>query len=166
MANIDWSGLVTAADLAGEDAEDTALLRSHLDEARAMLSHQGWCRRIVREFYGGGVGGIVAVFLFEIVPAEKDVARLQWVVVGDLPTACLATDGVPTAQQALSLYCRLMGEWVDAVRAGRLSDEHYPVAAPPTEDNAGALESRIEFLRSQVVPEESGCWLPAASHTP
>src|ERR1700683_3971074 len=76
----------------GEDAEDTKALRAMaLDAERYILSFP-WCKSVDTRYFGAGVGGVVAVFLFGILPARAGVDTWLWVVVGDLPSAYLVTD--------------------------------------------------------------------------
>ena len=66
--------LVPEAEIAGEDAEDTRLLRELPDDARAYLLGTGYWRRVARLRFGLGVGGIFGVFLAEaepVFPADR-----------------------------------------------------------------------------------------------
>lgn len=146
-----WKHVVPADELRGDDEEDTALLRASLEEATAYLRGFEWCRGIREFYFGAGVGGIVAVFLFRIEPAPG-VDQWLWVVVGDLPSAYLVTDRAPDPTAALRRYCELMGDWVASVRAGKGLEAVYPVAAPATLEHAAMLEGRLELLRSTVIP--------------
>ena len=143
---------VTAiAEMSGDDEEDTRLLHAALAEAREYLGGMTWYRGVKETYFGLGVGGVVAVFLFRIDPAP-DVDEWLWVVVGDLPSAYLVTDEAPTPLAALEVYCELMDEWVEVVRRGGDLDEVYPVAAEASPENAADLARRIAFLRSEVIP--------------
>src|SRR6266702_7656718 len=57
----------------GEDQEDTTLLRKMADEADAYIRSFSWYQRVLRSFFAGGVGGIFAVFLFNIDPARSEI---------------------------------------------------------------------------------------------
>lgn len=150
-SKVDTRQLVPTERMKGEDDEETALLNELLEEAREYLTEMPWCQGIRKEYYGLGVGGVVGVFLFEIL-AKKDVDNPLWVICGDLPNAHLVTDMAPTPTAALRLYCKLMADWISAVRKGGDLDEVFPVPVEPTKDNAKQLEKRIKFLRSRIVP--------------
>ena len=138
--------------LAGEDAEESRLLRDLAEEARAYLLEHRWCEGVRRLYLGLGIGRVVGVALARIDPAAEDVDEWLWVVVGDLPPLYLTTDTADDPAQALEVYIDLMREWVDAVRSGRSVDDLPPVGAEPTEEHASMLESRMAFLEEEVVP--------------
>jgi len=96
---IDLGVVRPVEEMDGGDAGETAVLREMFEAARAYLGSQRWCRRIERAFFGGGVGKVVAVFLFEI-DAPPEVDRWLWVIEGDLPSAYLVTDDAPTPADA------------------------------------------------------------------
>lgn len=148
---LDLSRVTPVSRMAGEDAEETALLRAELDKARAYLRSQKWCRGIREAFFGAGIGKVVCTFLFRIDP-DPGVDEWLWVVVGDLPPAYLVTDSVVDGVDAIAAYCELMDDWVRAVRGeGRLKDV-FPISAPPTAANADALENRLRMLRDDIIP--------------
>lgn len=151
---VDLGSLVHADGLTGEDEEDRALLVEMLEEARSFLRRKKWCRVIKEEYFGYGVGGIIAVFLFHIDNTASPNDEYVWVVVGDLPTAYIVTDASPTPIAAISTYVSLMQEWVDAVLDGRNLTGIYPVDAEPTAQNARDLESRLEFVRTNILTPE------------
>jgi hypothetical protein len=145
---------VTPADrLRGDSPRDTALLARMLPQARAYIEQFSWCDAIAEEYFGLGVGGVVAVFLFKIVPAQKKVDNWLWVVVGDLPPAYLVTDDAPEPVSALKAYVEEMTEWIDAVEAGDPLDEIIPVNAEATLENAGELKKRLQFLTKTIIPK-------------
>lgn len=135
----------------GDDEEDTALLLALLDKARAYLRGFAWCRGLEEEYFGVGVGGVVAVFLFKIEPTPG-ADRWLWVVVGDVPSCYLVADRAREPIAALTIYCELMDDWIRSVRQGRREEDVFPVAAARTQRNASALESRIRFIRAHVIP--------------
>jgi hypothetical protein len=140
---------------AGPDQGDRGHPRGQVADSRQpterLLEHE-WCRSVRREYFGLGVGGVLAVFCFEIDPAESDADRWLWIVVGDLPPAYLVPDFAATATEALSVYCEVMQEWVDAVREGDDLSEVFPVRAEPTEEHVAMLESRLEMIRGEIIP--------------
>lgn len=143
--------LVPVERLAGDGADETALLREMHSEAVDYISSFEWCGEIVKQFFGGGIGGVVAIFLIEFAPAE-DRDKVLWVVVGDLPSAYLVTDDAPTALAALGVYCELMEDWVSVVRSKRDLQDAFPVRAAPTPANADMLELRVKLLKEDVIP--------------
>ena len=148
---VDFSKVVSLERMVGDDEEDTALLRQAHEKARSYLSGFKWCDEIRESYFGLGIGGVVAVFLFRI-DAPPHVDEWLWVIVGDLPSAYLVTEDNDDPVTALETYCCLMAEWVEAVRNQASLDEVYPAGVPTTEANALALASRIEFLRREIIP--------------
>ena len=148
---MDLTRLTPVSRMAGDDPTDTALLRDLLDRAEGYLRSFQWCERIEEAYFGLGVGGIVAVFLFRIRPTKPDVDEWLWVISGDLPPAYLVTDNAPNPASALQVYVELMGEWVDAVLGGRAVDHLIPVNVPPTAEWATNLQGRLKFLREEIL---------------
>ena len=145
------STVVRVDQMAGEDQEETTLLVEMSEEARKFIASFSWCTDIAEEFFGLGIGGVVAVFLFRIQPARPEVDEWQWVVVGDLPPAYLMTDVNNNAPCALAEYVVQMLRWVRAVRRGRPVDHLIPVNVSPTIAYANMLQSRLEFLCEEVL---------------
>lgn len=148
---VDLSLLLSISAMKGDNPEDTRLLKSMFEEARGYLLSFNWCREVKESWFGWGVGGVCAVFLFEIIPARKNVDSWLWVVVGDLPSAYVVLDGSPTPMKALDTYVELMQEWVDAVKQGKTTNNLIPVDAEQTMQNADLLERRLAFLRKKVL---------------
>ena len=135
----------------GEDDEETSLLRRARADAQEYLMAFNWCRSIREAYWGAGIGGVVAIFLFRIDP-EAGADEWLWVVVGDLPSAYIVTDRADNPIVALEIYCDLMQEWIDAVRGGTDISDAFPVEVAATERNVVALERRVAFLRTKVIP--------------
>jgi hypothetical protein len=148
---VDVSLLTPLRAMAGDCAEDTRLLKQMAKEARAYLLSFRWCKGIRRGWFGWGVGGVCAVFFFEILPSRKTIDRRLWVIVGDLPPAYLVVDGSPNPREALGTYVELMQEWVDAIKKGKSVDRCIPVNVLPTRTNANALRRRLDFLRKNAL---------------
>ena len=140
--------MVPASEVKGDSEEDTRLLQSMFHEAEAFLRSFDWCDGIRDSYFGLGVGGVVAIFLFHIVPAYNGVDDWLWVVTGDLPAAYLVTDESPDAPSALRTYVREMREWADAARSSKSVDGLIPVNVEPSVENAARLEKRLDFLGS------------------
>jgi hypothetical protein len=136
----------------GDNDQDTALLRQMFKEAESYLCSFDWCGSIAQSYFGLGIGGVVAVFLFRIVPKQEGVDEWLWVVVGDLPSAYLVTDDNPTPASALEAYVAEMSAWVDAVENGRPVADLIPVNVPPTRENSQQLRNRLTFLSANVIP--------------
>jgi hypothetical protein len=147
----DLSAVTPVAAMEGDDAEDTALLGAAYREAIKYLESFSWVRAIKESYYGTGVGGIVAAFLFRIEP-DPPADQWLWVVVGDLPPCYMVTDRAPTGVDALRVYCELMEEWVRLAQSGTDPKNAFPVAAKPTPENAAALSRRLATLRDRVIP--------------
>src|SRR5262249_51190960 len=128
---VDFSLLKPIGAIGGDDSEDTRLLKSMALVAREYLLSFRWCKKISKAWFGWGVGGVCAVFFFEIVPAQKQVDSRLWVIVGDLPPAYLVVDESPTPLEALRNYVDLVQEWVDTVHEGRPVDACIPVNVMP-----------------------------------
>jgi hypothetical protein len=122
-----------------------------LNDARAYATGFKWCHGISESYFGFGVGGVVAVFLFRIEPTSGTDEWL-WVVVGDLPSAYLVTDQSRNGKEALRVYCNLMEEWITATRGKGCMEDAFPVATDPSPENIAMLESRVEFLKREVLP--------------
>src|SRR5437588_11101857 len=77
-------GLVTSGSIVGDDEEDTVLLREMFDAASLYISSFSWCGAVLDSYFGGGVGGIFAVFFFHIRRGRVDIDPWIWIVVGDI----------------------------------------------------------------------------------
>jgi hypothetical protein len=151
--SVNFDTVMPAANMAGDCPEDTHLLRKALAKAEAFLAGHAWCEKIQERHFGICIGGIVSVFLFEIVPTRPDIDALLWVVVGDLPSAYLVTDEAPDPAEAMVQYIGLMRDWFLVVNDGGDLSGVFPVEAAPTRANASALESRLNYIEKDVLPE-------------
>src|SRR5688572_15416464 len=91
----DLSKVIPANHLKGETPEETGQLTVMHSEARAYLSSFRWCKGILASYFGFGVGGIFAVFLFHIKPENAAVDEWIWTIVGDLPFGYIAAIDAP-----------------------------------------------------------------------
>lgn len=146
-------GLVPVEEMRGDDLQDTHLLNEMLEHATNFIRGFEWSGEIRRRWLGLGVGGVVAVFLFELAPSSSEVDTRLWVVAGDLPPAYLVLDDAPTPRDALAGYVEQMSRWVEAARAGAPVDDLIPVNVPPTPANADLLGRRLEFLSRTFLDE-------------
>ena len=138
--------------LFGEDPEDTQLLKSMAVDAETFLKSFEWCKAIEEKYFGAGIGGVVAIFLFGIVPTRSQVDEWLWVVVGDLPSAYLVTDDCKVPSEALQGYITEMRKWVRLAKDGRTSPNVIPVNVPATPEWAKELNSRLNFLEKDILP--------------
>jgi len=149
---VDRASFQLYPDISGEDAEDTELLRGMAEEARRFITAHEWCPPIRKFHLAYGVGGVIALFLVEFaqkIPGSPD--DTLWLVVGDLPSAYFVAELATTPRAALETYCMLMDDWVAAVLDERNLDEAYPVDAEANSDNARELQSRVDFLRAELI---------------
>jgi hypothetical protein len=155
---VDFAMLVPCGELSGEDPEDEALLRELVQRAYAYLDSCESCGGVRECFMGDiAVGGVVAVMLFRIDPV-RDADEWLWVVVGDLPPACVGIGSAADAAGALRSYVREMRRWVTAVKNREPVEGLGPVltsaGARPVEPSpalAGQLESRLDFLEKEIL---------------
>jgi hypothetical protein len=141
--------------MAGEDEEDTALLREMLERATKYISGFSWCESVVATYFAGGVGKIFAIFLFEITTRRVDVDRWEWIFVGDVPSAYLPLQDAPTKLRAFEEYIAGIKRWVEFAFQGKEpgpEDGCPPVNVPATPEWAEALGGRVQFLNDLFKP--------------
>ena len=149
------SDLVSTKDISGDDEEDTTLLRKMSEDARRYISSFAWCDAILSSYFGGGLGGVFAVFLFHIRPGLPSVDPWIWVAVGDVPAAYLPVSDCKSPVEFFRTYIRGMSKWVELARFGRVGtpeDGVPPVNALPTPERAEDLSRRLSTLRLVVQP--------------
>lgn len=135
-----------------DDAEEFRLLRHMAREAENYLQGFSWCKSIREAYFGGGYGGIVAVFFFRIVPSKPRIGEWFWVIMGDLPPAWLSIDRSTSPSEALENYIWEMSRWVHFAKRGRAPEHGIPVNLPPNWKNAEELEDKLKVLLKAVVP--------------
>lgn len=148
---IEFDGFQTIDSISGENDDETVLLNELSDEAFSFLQNKKWCKSIRDGYFCYGIGGIIGIFLFEIDPSDTDVDHSVWVIVGDVPPAYLSPVYCKSAKDALNGYLAEMEAWVDAIRNNAPVGELIPVNAEPNLENAGLLESRLTFLKENVL---------------
>ena len=136
----------------GETGEDTILLEQMANHARDFMNFKAWCNGIEAQYFGYGVGGVVAVFLFAISPSREDIDKDLWVIVGDIPSAYIVAEENPTPSSALDAYIGEMSAWVEDAESGKSVTELIPVNVPANAENAGKLRIRLDVLRDTVLP--------------
>jgi hypothetical protein len=145
-------GIIPLERMVEEDKEETHLLREMANSAEQYLTSFKWCKSIRESFFGDGIGGIIAVFLFRIDPAQPNVDDWLWVIVGDVPPAYLVTDFCKTPSEAIRGYIREMRMWVELARKGKSSVEIIPVNVPATPEWAENLNGRLNLVESIILP--------------
>jgi hypothetical protein len=124
-------------------------------DAEAYLSSFSWCKEVLGSFFGGGVGSIIAVFLFNIRPARPAVGSWIWIIVGDIPSAYLPLEDAKSPAEVFKTYLWGMSKCVELAREGRsgtADDGIPPVDVPATPEWAEKLEQRLHSLRLIVQP--------------
>jgi hypothetical protein len=111
------AGVVPVHSMKGEDGKDTLLLLQMSHDAEAFLRSFSWCGDVQTSFFGGGVGGVIAVFLFNIQPTRPDIDPWIWIVVGDIPSAYLPIEDAKTSAEVFKTYLSGMLKWVQYARS-------------------------------------------------
>jgi hypothetical protein len=149
-------GLVPSGSIVGDDEEDTALLRVMFDAARQYISSFSWCEAVLDSYFGGGVGGIFAVFFFHIRCSRVDVDPWIWIVVGDIPPAYLPLSDCDSPREVFRTYIHGMSRWVEFARKGQpgaaTPRDVPPIDVPPTTEWAERLNQKIYGLTLAVQP--------------
>ena len=138
-------------EMQGDDQEDTEMLAKMSQDADKFITSHRWCPTISEKYFGFGIGGIVAVFLYHFDSIINQTDDWLWVVVGDLPSVYFVVDAASSPMEALERYCELMEDWADHIMSDNSTEGCYPVKAAPTIENAKLLLSRIEFIRREFL---------------
>jgi hypothetical protein len=149
------SELVPVVNIVGGDEQDTVLLRKMSEDAKEYISSFTWCETILSSHFGGGVGGIFAVFFFHIRPSRSDVDPWIWIVVGDIPSAYLPVSDCESPTEVFRTYIRGMNRWVELARKGQSGTPEQgvpPVNVPATPEWAEKLNQRLYGLTLAVKP--------------
>jgi hypothetical protein len=123
--------------------------------AAKYLSSFPWCDSILNSYFGGGVGGIFAIFFIQIRPSHPNVDPWIWVIVGDIPPAYLPVSDCRSPAEAFRTYIRGMARWVELARLGQAgtSDQGVPpVDVPATPEWAERLDQKLRGLILAVKP--------------
>jgi len=88
------------------------------------------------------------------------VDRWLWTITGDVPPAYLVTDDARKPREALEGYVFEMRRWVRKVRAHEDLTDVIPVDVPPTEKYADLLESRLNFVETEILNDWESLWHP------
>jgi hypothetical protein len=149
------SGLVHTDGITGDDAEDTELLKEMTSRATRYIESFSWCDAVLDTYFGGGVGGIFAVFFFRIQPSRAEVDPWIWVMVGDVPSAYLPLTNCESPAEAFRMYLDGMSRWVELARDGKTGTAEEgvpPVNVPATPEWAEKLNLKLSGLASIIKP--------------
>jgi len=138
--------------ICGDDESDTKLLREMAAEAVRYVRSFEWCLEVHEQYFGDGVGDIVALFLYRLSIRGIETPEWVWVIVGDLPSAYLEFDGFPRPRAALEGYIEGVEEWLAASPEERTSGDLIPIEAAPEPEWIEALAGRMKTLRTLVLP--------------
>jgi len=105
---IDFSKLTPIELMFGENFEEAQQLAALCEEAELYLASFGWCEGVKKAYFGLGISDFIGIFLFELMSSEDAQDKFLWVVAGDIPPACLATDNCPNPAVALHEYIEKM----------------------------------------------------------
>jgi hypothetical protein len=155
------SGLVQAESISGDDEMDTTLLLKMAEDANLYIASFPWCKTVLGSYFGGGVGGIFAVFFFHIRPSRPEVDPWIWIMVGDIPPAYLPLADCDSPAVAFRTYILGMSKWVELARKGQTGAPDQgipPVKLPATPEWAERLNQKLYGLTLAVkhVFEEDG----------
>src|SRR5579885_140622 len=129
------AGVVPVSRMKGGDPEDTLLLQQMAHDAEAYLRSFSWCGDVRAAFFDAGVGGVFAVFLFNIKPARPNIAAWIWIVTGDIPSAYLPIYDAKSPSEVVKTFVWGMHIWVQYARSkqkGRAGDGGPPDNVPAT----------------------------------
>jgi len=138
--------------LRGEDEQDTKLLHEMAKDAVEYAQSFEWCVELHDQYFGDGVSGVVALFLFRITIRGFDTPEWVWIIVGDLPSVYLEFDGFPTPRAALLRYIEGLEEWLEASPEERASGDVIPIKVLQEPEFIEMLKGRGAALRSSILP--------------
>jgi hypothetical protein len=149
------TGLVPSDEISGDDEMDTRLLSEMADAAKRYISSFSWCVAVLDSYFGGGIGGIFAVFFLHIRPSHPEVDPWVWAMVGDVPPAYLPLTDAESPAEAFAEYMHGMSKWVELARKGEIGTPEEgvpPVNVPPTPEWAERLNQKLYGLTLTVKP--------------
>jgi hypothetical protein len=137
--------------LRGEDEQGTRLLRDMASQAVRYVREFPWCVELHEQYFGDGIGGVVALFLFRITIVGLESPEWVWIIVGDLPSSYFGFHGFPTPRAALLLYIEGVEEWLAASPDERASGDLIPIDVPQNPESLELLSGRAAMLRATVL---------------
>ncbi|MEO0567885.1 MAG: hypothetical protein AAF066_09140 [Pseudomonadota bacterium] len=126
-----------------------------LEKAKEYLAEFRWVLSIDESYLGGFFPEIVGIFLLKVTPKLMGIDDYVWVIVGDVPTAYITVEDCPNPATALDGYIGAVQEWVDAVLNAKTTNGVIPIL-PETPENALLLKRRLNYLRSEILPQCEG----------
>jgi hypothetical protein len=117
-----------------------------IEEATKYLKSFVWCKKIKDCFLYTNIGRAFCIFLFEIENTQSSEDNFLWVIVGDIPSMYLDTQGPKTTKEVIELYIGLAEDWIENVRKYKAVDNCYPFDAEPTIEMAELLQRKISFM--------------------
>ena len=157
---IDTSRFPVGEDIDCDSPEEVEGVKALTAQAEAFVNSYRWTPPIESLTLAFGVAPMLGLYLMRFEPGGKPEDRERWVVVGDLPSMHFETDDTPEPWLALKLYCAIAQDWADNVLAGRDLSDSYPIPVAPTAEHAEMLLSRIEFIRTKLIPLAPGPTTP------
>lgn len=153
---VDTTAFPTGAPEIVYEAEDLEGLEALKDEARAHAASWASAPPIEALVLGFGLAPMVGVFLVKFAApiARGDLAGAteMWAIAGDVPSMCFETDDARTPADALRLYCAIAEDWAETALARGDLSQCYPIRVEPSREHAEMLQSRIAFLRDELIP--------------
>jgi hypothetical protein len=147
------SHLVPSQKIVGDDEMDTSLLRKMAADADVFIRSFPWCSSVLESYFGDGIGGIFAIFLFHIRPSRPDVDPWIWIMIGDVPPAYLPLTDADSPAAAFRTYMRGMSKWVELARNGRTGSPAEgvpPMNIPSTPEWAERVNQKLYGLTLTV----------------
>lgn len=160
-AEIEIAGRKIAAELVsndkigGDDATDTELLKGMAVEATRYIRSFAWCETVIGSYFGGGIGGIFAVFFLHIDSSRPEVDPWIWIIVGDVPPTYLPLTDCASPAEAFRIYFHGMSKWVELARKGEAGTAEQgvpPVNVPATPEWAERLNQKLHGLTLCIKP--------------
>ena len=148
---IDFTKVIPISKMKGDSAQETEELKQYLKEAEEEINFYTWHDDIVESYFGMGVAGIFAIFLFKVATNREDVDEFSWVIVGDLPPIYITCECAPNPACALDGYIGAMEEWAEAAVANKSVGNLVPVNVDATPENGKLLQSRLKFLDENIL---------------
>jgi hypothetical protein len=149
---IDVSGFPVGIDIDYESDEERAGLKLLTEDAWSFVNSYRWTPPVADLVMAFAVAPVLGLYLMRFEPGGRPGDAERWVVVGDLPSMHFETDDTPTPALALQLYCAIAQDWADNVIAGRDLSDSYPIPVEPTGEHAEMLLSRVDFIRTELIP--------------
>lgn len=140
-------GVVPVDRILGGSPEDTFALRRMYTDARAILRALGIVQRIDEAWFGGGVGKIVAVFLFRFTDLDGN-ELYGWLICGDIPWFFTLVAEGDFSKAILERYVGLARQWSVSggiEPEGCFFGQHHA-------ERVDELTSRLRFIEQEVVP--------------